>query len=201
MVVKTWVEAYSPICGNRRLLEGNILANAIILETIARFVKTGDKLLEIGSGTGVLCSPLVLAGVKVTSVDNDPGVLKMALVNSAVLGVDIEYQEADAFHLPFSDREFKVSFSLGLLEHFSDQDIGRLVTEHQRVADVVVVGFPIAGHYGEDLGNERYLTMEKWEELLKPMGHVKAILTVLIRVPFLSSEGLRRELDDENSFS
>jgi len=169
-VVKTWVEAYSPICGNRELLEGNILANSVFIETIARFVKPGEKVLEIGSGTGVLGYPLAQARVKVTSIDNDPEVLRMALVNSAVLGADIEYQEADAFHLPFLDREFKVSFSLGLIEHWSDEEIAQLVAEHQRVADVVVIGMPIEGHYGEGLGNERYLSMEKWEKLLKPMG-------------------------------
>lgn len=169
-MVKTWVEAYSPICGNRELLEGNIMANGLFIRAIARHLKPGDKALEIGSGTGVLGYPLAQGGVKVTSIDNDPGVLKMALVNSAVLGADIEYNEADAFHLPYLDREFKVSFSLGLLEHFSDEDIGRLIAEHQRVAGVVVVGFPIKGHYGEGLGNERYLTMKQWEELLIPMG-------------------------------
>lgn len=175
-MAKTWAEAYSPICGDRELLEGNILANQEFIEAIGRFVKPGDKILEIGSGTGVLAFPLAQAGVKVSSIDNDPEVLRMALVNSAVLGADIEYQEADAFHLPFLDREFKVSFSLGLLEHFSDADIGKLVAEHQRVADVVVAGFPIAGHTGGDLGNERYLTMEKWEQLLIPMGACEGVI-------------------------
>lgn len=174
-MVKTWVEAYEPICGNRELLEGNILANADFIQAIARFVKPGDKVLEIGSGTGVLCFPLAQGGVKITSIDNDPGVLKMALINSAVLGADIEYQEADAFHLPFADREFRLSFSLGLLEHWTDKEIGKLIAEHQRVADVVVVGMPIAGHTGEELGNERYLTMEEWEQLLKPMGACEGV--------------------------
>lgn len=169
-MVKTWAEAYAPICGNRELLEGNILANADFIKAIARYIKPGEKILEIGSGTGVLGAPLALAGVKVTSVDNDPEVLKMAGVNSALLGADIEFQEADAFHLPFADREFKVAFSLGLLEHWTNKEIGILIAEHQRVSDVVVVGFPIAGHTGDDLGNERYLTMKQWEELLIPMG-------------------------------
>jgi len=152
------------------------MANRVFIEAIARYVKPGDKVLEIGSGTGVLGFPLAQAGIKVTSIDNDAEVLKMALVNSAVLGADIEYQEADAFNLPFLDREFKLSFSLGLIEHFSDDDIARLVAEHQRVADVVVIGMPIEGHFGEGLGNERYLSMGEWENILVPLGACNGLI-------------------------
>lgn len=170
MTKKSWSEAYSSICGNRKLLEGNILEHGFFVTTVARFVHPGDKVLEIGSGTGVLGWPLAQGGVKVISIDNDPGVLQQAQINAALLGADIEYQEADAFHLPFFNREFRVSFSLGLIEHFSDDDIVRLVAEHQRVADVVVIGMPLKGYTGPDFGNERYLTMDEWEGLLKPMG-------------------------------
>lgn len=168
--VASWADFYEEVCGNKRLLEGNILEHRLFVENIGRFVKPGDKILEIGSGTGVMGWPLAQAGVKVVSIDNDPEILRMAQINAGVLGADIEFQEADAFHLPFSDREFKVSFSLGLLEHFSDEDIARLVAEHQRVADVVVVGMPIKGNKAPAFGDERYLTMEEWEALLKPMG-------------------------------
>ena len=169
-MVKTWADFYDSVCGNRETLEGNIMEHGPFIMEIVKHVKPGDRVLEIGSGTGVLGWPLAQAGVKVVSIDNDPGILKMALINSALLGAEIEFREADAFKLPFSDREFKVSFSLGLLEHFSDEDIGKLVAEHQRVADVVVVGFPLKGNKSPAFGNERYLTMEEWEALLKPMG-------------------------------
>ena len=172
----SWADFYAPVYGSRRLLEGNILEHGPFVAEIARFVKPGDKVLEIGSGTGVLGWPLAQAGVKVVSIDNDPEIIKMALVNSALLGADIEYQEADAFHLPFSDRAFKVSFSLGLLEHFSDDDIGKLVAEHQRVSDVVVVGMPIRGNNSPAFGNERWMTMEEWEKLLIPMGACKGFI-------------------------
>lgn len=167
---RTWDDFYRVACCSQRLLEGNILEHAPFITEIAKHVEVGDKVLEIGSGTGVIGAPLVGAGIKVVSIDNDPGILKMARLNAGMMGVDIEYLEADAFHLPFVDRAFKVSFSLGLLEHFSDDDIGRLVAEHQRVADIIVVGMPIKGNRSPAFGNERYLTMEEWEALLQPMG-------------------------------
>jgi hypothetical protein len=171
-----WGDFYAHVCGSRRLLEGNILEHAPFITEIARFVRPGDKVLEIGSGTGVIGYPLAEGGVKVVSVDIDPDVLKQCRVNAELLGADIEYEEANAFFLPFEDREFKVSFSLGLLEHFSDEEIGALVAEHQRVADVVVVGMPIAGNKAESFGNERYLTISEWENLLIPMGAVRGFI-------------------------
>ena len=173
---KTWADFYRSICGNRVRLEGNILEHTPFIFEVVQYVKPGDKVLEIGSGTGVMGWPLVQAGVKVISVDNDPGILEMAQINSLVLGADIEYQEADAFHLPFSDREFRVAFSEGLIEHYSDDDIAKLVAEHQRVADVVVISVPLKGCGNIAFGNERWMTIEEWEDILKPMGAVHGLL-------------------------
>lgn len=176
MVEKTWGDFYKGLCGDRRLLEGNILEHRFFVESIVRFVKPGDKVLEIGSGTGVMGWPLAQAGVKVISIDNDPEILKMALVNSALLGADIEYREADAFHLPFVDREFKVAFSEGLVEHYPDEDLAKLVAEHQRVSDVVVISVPLKGSRNPAFGNERWMTMEEWEALLRPLGCCEGVI-------------------------
>jgi len=176
MVAKTWASFYDSVCGNRKMLEGNIMEHAPFIMEIVKRVKPGDRVLEVGSGTGVLGWPLAQAGVKVVSVDNNPEILKMALVNAGILGADIEYREADAFHLPFLDREFKVAFSQGLLEHFSNEDIGLLIAEHQRVSDVVVVSMPIKGNNSPAFGNERYLIMEEWEALLKLMGACQGVI-------------------------
>jgi len=174
--LESWADFYTPICGSKRMLEGNIMEHAAFVFEVAKCVSPGDKVLEIGSGTGVLGWPLVQAGVKVVSIDYDLDILKMAQINAGVLGADIEYQEADAFHLPFSDREFKVSFSEGLIEHYSDEDIGKLVAEHQRVADVVVISVPLKGSRNVAFGNERWLTMEEWEKLLISMGACKGFI-------------------------
>jgi len=170
VVMGSWAEFYEKTCGDVRLLRGNILEHKMLLANIARFVKPGDKVLEIGSGTGVMGWPLAQGGVKVTSVDNDLEILRMSRINAGLLGADIEFREADAFKLPFADRAFKVAFSEGLIEHYSDDDIAKLVAEHQRVSDVVVISVPIKGSRNVAFGNERWLTMEEWEAMFKPMG-------------------------------
>ena len=175
-IMEKWSDFYAPVCGSCKALEGNIMEHTPLIAEIAKHLSLGDKVLEIGAGTGVMAFPLAQAGVKVISIDNDPEVLKMALINAAVLGADIAFQEADAFHLPFKDREFKVAFSEGLIEHYEDDDIGRLVAEHQRVADVVLVSVPLKGSKNVAFGNERWLTMGEWEVLLKPMGACQGLL-------------------------
>lgn len=173
MAEQTWAKFYEGTCENKEVLEQNVLAHDQFILEIGCYVVPGDKVLEIGSGTGLIGYPLAQAGVKVISIDNDLVVLEQAKKNAALFEADIEYVEADAFSLPFSDREFKVSFSLGLLEHFSNEDIARLMAEHQRVAEAVVVGMPLKGCKSRAFGNERWLTMEEWEAILKPMGAAK----------------------------
>jgi hypothetical protein len=173
---KTWGDFYKFTHRNKETLEGNICNHIPFIKEIAKYLVPGTKILEIGTGTGVLAMPLLGADVAVVSIDNDPDILRMAKDNAAMYDAKITYLEADAFALPFKEREFRVSFSLGLLEHFTNKEIGALIKEHQRVADVVVVGMPLKGNTGGAFGNERYLNMAEWEEILMPMGVHKGFI-------------------------
>lgn len=173
-MARTWAKFYENVVGSRRLLEGNVMEHAPFVEEVARLVKAGDRILEVGSGTGVLASPLAKGGVEVVSLDNDPKILEMAAVNARVLGVDIKYVFGEALELPFEDGEFAVAFSEGLVEHYSDEEIERLVREHLRVAPVAVVSVPLSGRHPISFGNERWLSREEWEGKLAPFGLVRS---------------------------
>lgn len=173
-MAKTWGRFYENVVGSRRLLEGNVMEHRAAVEEVARLVKAGDRILEVGSGTGVLASPLAAAGIEVVSLDNDAKVLEMCAVNARVMGVSIRYVEGDAFELPFEDGEFAVAFSAGLLEHYSDEEIERLVREHLRVGRVAVVSVPLPGRHLVPLGNERWLPAEEWQAKMAPFGVVRA---------------------------
>ena len=146
------------------------------VEELARHVAAGDKVLEVGSGTGVMGAPLVGAGVEVTSLDNDRGILEMCEVNARVLGVSIKYVFGDALELPFEKDSFRLAFSLGLLEHFSDEEIERIVEEQLRVATVVVAGMPVEASPQGMCGNERWMAAEVWEGKLSKFGIVKSFM-------------------------
>lgn len=164
--MKTWGQMYQNVHGSRRLLEGNIMTHVPFITEIARLVKEGDRILEVGTGTGVLAWPLAQAGISVTSLDNDREILTMAGDNCKLLGANIELVYGDGFNLPYPDNSFALAYSHGLLEHFSDEDIIKLINEQLRVAPICVVGVPLKGCRGAAFGNERWLTAEEWENII-----------------------------------
>ena len=56
-----------------------------------------------------------------------------------------------------------------MLEHFSDDDIVKILKEELRIANTVIFGVP-SKYFNDNefmYGDERYLTEHKWRELIK----------------------------------
>lgn len=163
MTVKAWHKFYDQDYTFRSFIK-NIHGHIDFFEEI--LAEKPKTILEIGSGTGQMATFLSYLGYQVTSVDNDPGVLKRAEALSKEFGGSAKFQLADAFKLPFQDQEFDVIFHQGLLEHFEDKDIRALLDEELRVGKTVVFSVPNNFYPQKDYGNERLLTKEAWEEVL-----------------------------------
>lgn len=126
------------------------------------------KALEVGAGTGTMSVFLSNMGIEITTIDNDPKILEIAKQVKAKFGGRNYFQEADAFNLPFTDNSFDLIFHQGLLEHFSDEDIHKLLQEHLRVAKMVIFSVPNNYYPRKDIGDERLLGKIKWEKILQP---------------------------------
>ena len=74
-------------------------------------VKSGQRVLDVACGTGVVAITAARVGAKVTGSDLTPELLAQARENATIAGLDIESQEADVEHLPFEDRAFDVVLS------------------------------------------------------------------------------------------
>ena len=75
-------------------------------------VNSGQAVLDVGTGTGVVAITARRIGARVTGLDLTPAMLAMAKENANVAGHrDIEWHEGDAETLPFADAAFDVVLS------------------------------------------------------------------------------------------
>lgn len=80
------------------------------LVRFARIV-SGDRVLDVGCGTGVVAVTAARAGAAVTGVDLTPALLERARTNAHIAGVGVEFVEGDVEALPFADASFDVVVS------------------------------------------------------------------------------------------
>jgi len=134
-----------------------------------------DRVLEVGTGTGMLSGFLALAGVKVTTLDLDRQVLDVAGRFHDQLGVSVESAVGDGMATSFPDDSFDAVYSQGLWEHFTDESIRAFAREGLRLAPTVYASVPSAlyphiGRWGPGLvGNERLMRSRRWLQILSPL--------------------------------
>lgn len=74
-------------------------------------VRSGQRVLDVGCGTGVVAVTAACAGARVTGLDLTPELLERARENSQIADVAIDWREGDAEELPFGEGEFDVVLS------------------------------------------------------------------------------------------
>lgn len=74
-------------------------------------VRSGEAVLDVACGTGVVAVTCAQRGAKVTGLDLTPALLERARYNAKLAGLSIEFIEGDAEQLPFKDSIFDVVVS------------------------------------------------------------------------------------------
>ena len=92
-------------------------------------IGTGMRVLDVAAGTGNASLPAAQRGADVTASDLTPELLAAGRRRAEAEGLQLEWVEADAEHLPFEDESFDVVMS----------SIGAMFApHHQAVADELV---------------------------------------------------------------
>ena len=172
MKVKSWGRFYSQKTTLKDFL-GNFYSYELFEEIIKKKPK---KILEIGSGTGIMGILLSHLGYKVISIDNDKDIVKIAKENNKRFNGKVNFEFGDGFNLKFSKNSFDICFSQGLYEHFSNKEIKKITDEQLRVCKGhVIISVPNKNYPERDIGNERLVSTKGWVKLLRKMYPTKKI--------------------------
>jgi SAM-dependent methyltransferase len=102
-------------------------------------IRTGQRVLDVGCGTGVAALAAARTGAHVTGIDLTPQLIVRAKENASITGAEIEWHEGDAEALPFADASFDV-----VLSHFGHMFAPRPAVAIQEMLRVLKPGGTIA---------------------------------------------------------
>jgi SAM-dependent methyltransferase len=92
-------------------------------------ITPGARVLDVGAGTGNASLPAAALGARVTASDLTPELLDAGRIRAEAAGLDLDWVEADAEHLPFDDASFDVVISaIGVM----------FAPHHEQAADELV---------------------------------------------------------------
>jgi len=93
----------------------------------------GETLLDIGCNWGRWCISAQRRGYAVVGIDPSLGAIMAARRVANELALPIKYVVADGRYLPFSSQSISQVFSYSVLQHFSQQNVVKVLEEVTRV--------------------------------------------------------------------
>jgi len=143
------------------------------LANMGQFIETckrhfcGQRILEIGTGTGLLAIYFSQAGYEVTGVDSDRAVITSNMRLNRRFDGHARFLVGDMFDLPFEADTFDSCYHQGLMEHFDEPEILEALTLQLTVCRQVVFSVPTRMWRGGVFGDERMWSGAHWLRLLK----------------------------------
>lgn len=129
------------------------------------------KIMELGSGTGVLALHISsMNNNRVDALDKDSDMISLSkkYFLSKFENANINYLCDDIRNIDVKEK-YDVCYSIGILEHYNDNEIIDLINKQTSISEYVVFGIPTK-YFDEDkkmYGNERYLPLKYWRKIIK----------------------------------
>lgn len=174
---KTWYEIYIDEI-NEKVSISNYVNDKIktkknLIDLIKKY-SPNKKIIEAGSGTGILSTYLASLGFDSVAIDIDKDILNLSKKIAKEYGAKNKpkFMIDSILKLNYKNKEFDVSFSNGVLEHFSDKEIIKTIKKQLKIANTVIVGIPTK-YFDDDeamYGDERFLKLKFWREIISQAG-------------------------------
>lgn len=174
---KTWYEIYIDEINEKgsisNYVNDKIKTKKILIDLIKKY-SPNKKIIEAGSGTGILSTYLASLGFDSVAIDIDKDILNLSKKIAKEYGAKNKpkFMIDSILKLNYKNKEFDVSFSNGVLEHFSDKEIIKTIKKQLKIANTVIVGIPTK--YFDDneamYGDERFLKLKFWREIISQAG-------------------------------
>lgn len=138
------------------------------LKQVIKYAKNGKPVLECGCGTGKTSIYFASLGLKAYAIDIEAEMVQETKKNFKEMGRpgSLKTIKGDIREIPFKNKFFSVAHSSGVMEHYSDADIVKIINEQLRVSDICVFSVPTSYFEKKMLGNERFLTRNQWRKII-----------------------------------
>lgn len=174
---KTWYEIYIDEINEKgsisNYVNDKIKTKKNLIDLIKKY-SPNKKIIEAGSGTGILSTYLASLGFDSVAIDIDKDILNLSKKIAKEYGAKNKpkFMIDSILKLNYKNKEFDVSFSNGVLEHFSDKEIIKTIKKQLKIANTVIVGIPTK--YFDDneamYGDERFLKLKFWRKIISQAG-------------------------------
>lgn len=175
----SWYQVYLKDIEKKGTLENYVIdkiKNKKVLINLIKKYSKDNKLLEAGSGTGVLSTYMASLGYDVVGIDIDEDILNLSkkIANKYGSNNKPDFVKKSIFELNYSEKHFDVSFSNGVLEHFDDNQIVDTLKQQMKVSNYVIFGIPTKYFNQEEAmyGDERYMDYRFWRNLISEAGGI-----------------------------
>ena len=174
---KTWYELYMEEINKKGTIMDYVNDKIKTKKPLIKLIKKyspNKRIIEAGSGTGVLSTFLASIGFDSLAIDVNKEILNLSkrIAKEYNAKNKPKFKIDSILELKYKKNSFDVSFSNGVLEHFSDEDIIQSLKKQMRIAKIVIVGVPTKYFNKNEAmyGDERYLKLKYWRKLIDYAG-------------------------------
>lgn len=155
--------------GNKLYMDFKIKHKKKLIKILKKESNNG-KIIEIGSGTGIICSKLANDGYDVFGIDVNPKIIELAKqLEKEYFGENkVNFIQKSMFELDFPKKSFDLCYSVGVLEHFDDEKIVDTIKQQLYISKKVIIVIPTKWFDDDETlhGDDRFLELKYWRELI-----------------------------------